>query len=912
MREILLGLCLNNYKYEVFYLTKKRVLFIGTILAVFVFICIAVLLSGIYVEYMEYLEIGQQYTTVFWTDFFVNSLTFIVLFLIFFVLIYANFYIIKKNLFSIDFYFSNLNFLNKKIFSILIGVVIALIFSVVSGNAVSETVMPFLNSVSFGTTDPVFHNDMGYYVFQRPFYISVTNTFSYFSGIVFFITAFLYVFFYGKFDFYNMKKLMKEKGVITHGICLIMIYFIIKAVAYKFIREDILFDSANGFVGADYTSLKVWLPFYNVIPFVLIAVVIVTTFFVLKKKFKQAIVSVLIYPVLFVVISLIANIVNITVVKPNEMAVQKNYIQYNIDATKEAYNLDAVLEYDYEIKHDLDEEKISNNLGTIDNIRINDFDQTVNILNQLQSLKTYYSFTDTDVVTYTLNGQSTAVSIAAREINTEKLDESAKTYINTKMRYTHGMGVVINKMNTINELGQPEFIVKDIPVVSQYEELDIKEPRIYYGETKNDYVIVGTKDGESDDLHTEGYRYKGISGVELNLFNRLVFSVAKADFNLLISDQITNESKILLNTNIIERVKKIAPFLTFDNDPTIVIDDDGSLKWIIDAYTTSEYYPYSQYTDGYNYIRNSVKVVIDAYQGTVRFYIIDKTDPIIMSYAKIYPDLFEKSDFPESLKEHIRYPVDIFNVQATIMQKYHIDNALDFYQKKGVWAFANEKTAENVTQSVKPYYNYMSVEKGTTELVLMIPYTLSNKDNMISWVAVRCTGENYGQMIVYNFSQSENISGPYQVENRIDSDANISKDISLWESSGSSVIRGNLLVVPVENNLLYVEPIYITSGVDGSSLPQVARIVMTYNDVVVSETTIDKCLEKLFGFISESPDSSGTEQPQSLEDYLNNLIDSYNNAKKNSEDGNWSEFGKYMDELDYYINNIENMLNTEQ
>ncbi len=893
-------------------MTKKRILMIGTILAVFVFVCVALLFSGIYVEYIEYLEIGQQYTNVFWIDFFVNTLTFIVLLLMFLLLIYANFYIVKKNLFAIDIYFSGIGVLNKKIYSIISGIIIAMIFSVISGNAASKTIMPFLNSISFGSVDPVFHNDIGYYIFQRPFYISITNAFSYFSGFMFFITAFLYVFFYGKFDFYNMKKLIKEKGVITHGICLIMIFFIIKAIAYKFIREDILFDSANGFVGADYTSLKVWLPFYNIIPFVLIAVVIVTTLFVLKKKFKQAIVTVLVYPILFVAVSLIANIVNVTVVKPNEMAVQKNYFQYNIDATKMAYNLDAVLEYDYEIKHDLDEEKIISNLGTIENIRINDFDQTVNILNQLQSLKTYYSFSDTDVVTYSLNGQPTAVSIAAREINTEKLDESAKTYINTKMRYTHGMGVVINKMNTVNELGQPEFIVKDIPIISQYEELDVKEPRIYYGETKNDYVIVGTKDGESDDLQTDGYRYNGNSGVKLNLFNRLVFSVAKTDFNLLISNQITNESKILLNTNIIERVEKIAPFLTFDNDPTIVIDDDGSLKWIIDAYTTSEYYPYSQYTDDYNYIRNSVKVVIDAYQGTVKFYIIDKSDPIIMSYAKIYPGLFEKTDFPESLKEHIRYPMDIFNVQATIMQKYHIDNASDFYQKKGVWAFANEKTSENVTQPVKPYYNYMSVEQGTTELVLMIPYTLSNKDNMISWVAVRCTGENYGQMIVYNFSQSENISGPYQIENRIDSDANISKDISLWESSGSSVIRGNLLVVPVENNLLYVEPIYITSGVDGSSLPQIARIVMTYNDVVVSETTIDKCLEKLFGYTVSSGQTEEQTQPLSLNNYLNNLIESYNNAKKHSGDGDWEAFGRSMDELDYYISNIENILNNEQ
>lgn len=893
-------------------MTKKHILKIGTIFSILIFIFVAVIVSGIYINYLEYLEVGSQYTNVFWIDFSVSIVPFFILFLIFLILIYVNFYFLKKSLCAVDLYFCELNVLNKKVYSIVVSVVLSVIFSAISTHSISDTVMPYLNYVSFGSKDPVFYNDIGYYVFQRPFYISVTDTFSYFSGFMVIITVLLYFFFYGKFDFYNMKRMLKEKSVITHIICLIMIYFIIKAIAYKFIREDILFESVNGFVGADYTAMNVWLPFYNIIPFVLLAVVVVTTLFVLKKKFKYALISVAVYPVLFIIVSFVANIVNVTVVNPNEMAVQKNYIQYNINATKNAYALNKAVELDYEIKHDLDEKKISENIGTIDNIRINDFDQTVNILNQLQSLKTYYSFTDTDVVTYTVNGQSTAVSIAAREINTDKLDESAKTYVNTKMRYTHGMGVVINKMNTVNELGQPEFIVKDIPVVSQYDEFKISEPRIYYGETKNDYVIVGTKDGESDDLHTEGYRYSGNSGIELNFINRLILSFAKTDFNLLISNQITDESKILLNTNIIERAKKIAPFLTFDKDPTIVIDNDGSLKWIIDAYTTTKYYPYSQYNGEYNYIRNSVKVVVDAYHGTTEFYIIDKTDPIIMSYSKIYPGLFMEGEFPESLKEHIRYPMDIFNVQATMMQKYHVDNASDFYQKKGLWSFANEKTDENTTQPVKPYYNYMSVEEGITELVLMIPYTLSNKDNMIAWAAVRCTGENYGQMIVYNFSQSENISGPYQIENRIDSDDNISKDISLWESSGSSVIRGNLLVVPVENNLLYVEPIYITSGVDGSYLPQIARIVMTYNDVVVSESTIDKCLEKLFGFTSSSEDYTENTTSDSLEDYLNNLVGSYNNAKEHSKNGNWEEFGKYMDELDYYINNIESVLNSEQ
>lgn len=883
-------------------------------IGLFVSICIVAIalfvISGIYIDYMEYLEIGPEFTSVFWTDFNANLCTFIVPFLIFFVLFLINFFVLKINLLSINSYFENLKVLKKNYFTVIFSLVLAVGFSILSSSIISDTVMPYFNSVFFGKSDPIFGKDIGYYVFQRPFYISITDTSLIFIGSAIFLTAFMYIVFYGKFDFYNLRNLLKEKRAVVHEIFLIIVFFLIKAVSYQFTKEDILFESGNGFIGADYTALHIWLKFYNIAPFIVIAVVVATVIFILKQKLKAAFFTVLVYPFLYIVTSIIVAIVNVTVVDPNEMAVQSAHIQHNIDYTRSAYKLDKALEYDYEIKHDLNEEKIKNNLNTVNNIRINDFEQTVNILNQLQSLKTYYTFTDTDIVTYTLDGEPTAVSIAAREINTDKLENSAKTYVNTKMRYTHGTGVVINKMNTINDLGQPDFIVKDIPVVSEYKELEVTQPRIYYGETNNDYVIVCTKDGESDDIYNGGYSYQGSAGIGLNWLNRTIISAREADFNMLISNQITSYSKILVNTNIIDRARKIAPFLMYDKDPTIVVDN-GNLKWIIDAYTTTPYYPYSEYTGEYNYIRNSVKVVIDAYHGTTKFYITDKDDPIVNSYAKIYPDLFEKEMFPQSLAEHIRYPMDIFNIQATMMQKYHITSAHDFYQKKGVWSFANEKTAENVTQPVKPYYNYMSVEPGKTELVLMIPYTLSNKDNMISWFAVRCTGENYGQMIVYNFSRSENISGPYQVENRIDSDANISKDISLWESSGSSVIRGNLLVVPIENNLLYVEPIYITSGEGESKLPQIARIIMTYNDVVVSETTLNKCLEKLFGYKAPVETEEEEDATLDLEAYILKALDNYNDIQNYSQEGNWEAFGKAMDELGINMDILKNIIETD-
>lgn len=864
-------------------------------------------ICGIYMNYMEYLEIGSNLTSVFWVNFNAKALTFGISFIIFFILIFANILVLRNNLLGIDHSFS---YLKKNFWFAVLSAIVSAVLSLLSSKSISDTIMPYLNSEFFGKGDPVFYKDVGYYVFQRPFYISVSEVLLTFSGFLIISSLILYVIFYGKFDFYNMKNILKEKGVLIHIISLIMIYFVIKAVTYKFACEDILFSDSSNFVGADYTDIKVWLKFYNVVPIILIFVVIITTFFTLRQKFKQALITVLVYPLIFILTTITASIVNTMVVDPNEMAVQNDYIQNNIDYTRAAYNLDNAVEHDYEVKNDLNENKIMNNLDTINNIRINDFDQTVNLLNQLQSLKTYYSFSDTDIVTYTLDGETTAVSIAAREINTDKLADSAKTYINMKMRYTHGFGVVANKINTINENGLPKFIVRDIPVTSDYEELKVTEPRIYYGESKNDYVIVGTKDGETDDIEGNGYAYQGKSGIGLNFINRLILSLRETDFNLLISNQISSNSKILLNTNIMDRVNKVAPFLMYDNDPTIVVDDDGRLKWIIDAYTMTSYYPYSEYHGDYNYIRNSVKVVIDAYDGTTDFYIIDKNDPIIKSYSRIYSDLFEKTDFPESLSEHIRYPMDIFNVQSSMLLKYHIKSAAEFYQNKGVWSVANEKASESITQSVKPYYNYMSVDNGASELVLMIPYTLANKDNMIAWLAVRCTGENYGQLIIYNFSQSENIAGTYQVENRIDSDSEISKDISLWESSGSSVIRGNMLVVPVDGNLLYVEPIYITSGNDQSALPQIARIVVSYNDKVVSETTLGGCLNKLFG-VTMQPEEEETDSDD-IRTYIQRAISSYNNVKSFSQSGDWESFGKAMSELDNDMNNLQNKITTEE
>lgn len=871
---------------------KNPVIWISVFIVLVLLIGACVVCANMYLDYMQYREIGAQFTNVFWVDINVQLVTFFTTLVLFFLFTYLNFLVVRNNLIGIDHSFA---YLKNNAVHILASLIIAIAAALLASYTISDKVMPFLTSEWFNHGDPVFNQDMGYYVFQRPLLIAVSDTLLNFACFMVFVAALSYLLFYGKFDLAHVRDVFKRRGVIIHILSWIMVFFLTKAVTYKFVREEILYSNNDKFVGAGYVDMNVWLPYYRLAPFILLAVVIATIICVLRQRMKGALIAVVTYPITYILVTIIAGIVQTIVVSPNEMAVQQEYIQQNINYTRVAYNLENMSSVGFEVRYDLTEEDIMNNLDTIDNIRLTDFDQTLKVLNQLQSIKTYYSFSDSDIAVYDIGGTPTAVSIAAREMNVKNLDPSANNYINTKLRYTHGMGAVVNPVNTITEQGQPYFLVKDIPPVSAVGDLEITQPRIYFSEQPDNYVIVGTKDGELDELVPSGYRYDGQAGIQLNLLNRILFAAKHADFKLLVSDQINGESKILCNRNILTRVKKIAPFFTYDSDPILSITSDGRLKWLLDGYTTSKWYAYSEYTGHINYIRNTVKVVVDAYDGTVQFYVIDESDPIVRSYRRIYPTLFEEGSLPEELMERSRYPMDMFNMQAEILKRYHITDPAEFYQQKGMWAVAKEKTAENTVVDVKPYYNLMRIEGDDPELVLMLPYTLANKDNMIAWLAVRCSPAHYGEIIVYRFNQNANIYGTYQIENKIDIDPEISQDMALWERGGSSVVRGNLLVIPVESSILYVEPVYITSGVESGALPEIARIIVAYGDRVVSKPTLNEALSELFGV--QRPAVNYGEDVD-LTEYIQRALDSYMAVKQYSQENNWEGFGQAMQELD--------------
>ncbi len=867
-------------------------------------IIIVVLLRGfgkVFVQYLTVGEIGQNFLSAFWADFSVSITTQTVSFFCVFILMLINLFTIRHIFLSMDESFS---WLKKK----LPLAVIAFFFALVIGNIISYTVspkvLPFLNSQWFSFGDPIFNNDIGYYVFQRPFYKAVTNSLSITFLITAILTALLYIIFYARLDFYNLKSLLENRAVLMHNLINFSIFFISKIATYKFSIEDMLFRNNGDFTGAGYVDVKIWTVYYRLMPYLTFLLVVVIAAFVYFKKYKRAVFTIAAFPCLWIAAGLIASFVQSVVVAPNELSAESPYIAHSIEYTRKAYNIDAIDNIDFDIEYDLTSEDIENNQDTINNIRIIDYDQTLTVFNQNQVINPYYSFHEADIVPYEIDGEKRAVMVAAREMNHEKLDKTAKNYINEKMKYTHGSGVVMCSINSVTEEGLPEYLIKDIPSKSLDGAPSVQQPRIYYGELTDDYVIVNTKNKELDDINEE-YSYSGDAGIRMTTGNRLLFSILKADFNMLISSEITADSRLLINREITERIETVAPFLKMDDDPYIVIDDDGNLKWIVDCYTTSYCYPYSPKTDGYNYIRNSVKAVVDAYSGDVSLYIIDDTDPIIKAYKNIYPNSFEKGDLPESLASHTKYPEYLFTVQADILQKYHITNTSDFYQKKGVWSFATEKYTTDSRQII-PYYNLMKLsDDGEAELVMMLPYTLVGKDNMVSLLLIRCEQEHYGELICYNLPSNHNINGPAQIDSSIDADDNISASLTLWSQNGSNVVRGNMIIIPIENSLLYVEPVYIAATGE-ASIPLVKRVIVAYDNKVIMTQTVDEALDRLFGY------HSSQEEPQEepINQLISDAVNVYNDYKKAASEGNWTIMGEKQQELENAINGLSDYLDT--
>ncbi len=504
---------------------------------------------------------------------------------------------------------------------------------------------------------------------------------------------------------------------------------------------------------------------------------------------------------------------------------------------------------------------LPNNRDTIENIRLWDWRALQDTLRQIQAIRTYYDFPDVDVDRYVVGGNTRQMMIAPREINDSKLPASSRNWINERLIYTHGYGVTMNSANGFTPEGLPQFVLSNMPVESTAREIKVTRPEIYFGELTDRYVYVKTKQNEFDypqgDTNTST-TYQGTGGIRIgNRLRRMLLAWGIGDLSKLpFSNDVTSDSRVLINRNIREIVNGVAPFLTYDKDPYIVVDNEGRLFWMIDAFTESSYFPYSTHHDvagnSLNYIRNSVKVVIDAYNGTVRFYVFDNQDPIIAAYRRIFPNLFQDANqMPADLRAHVRYPETLVRAQGEVYSLYHTQNPKVFFQREDVWSVAQhidvDEKGKKQSAPIDPYFVLMQLpgEQQKNEFVLILPFTPANRNNMIGWMAGRSDGENYGKLLVYNFPQSRLIDGPVQIEARIDQNAQLSGQFTLWNQQGSRVIRGHLLVIPIGRSLLFVEPIYLQA--ERSPMPELRLVVLATQEKLGYGQTFDEAMNSLFG-----------------------------------------------------------------
>ncbi len=869
-------------------------LIIGLIVASFLFIPA---LIGFYVDYLWFTEVG--YLSVFLTILETKVTLAIIWGVLFFVLAYINVKWAMKASLGEGAGFTPITLTVILIFAIFMGLV-----STVGW----ETVLKYKNQVPFNIADPIFNKDISFYVFTLPFYFYIKNILLFGIGIVALMSFGFYMLFSGaivkdEYGRYGIEYPKLEKSALNHLYLLVGIIFLLISIGYVLDRYSILYSTRGAVYGAGYTDIKVQLPLitFTAILSLFVALAFFATMRVRNIKIPAAGIALLI--VVGIIGNSIAGIVQQYEVSPDEFNLEKEYLKYNIDATRYAYGLTDIEEIEFPAALDLTYEDIANNSQIIDNIRLWDWRPLMRTYRQVQLIRTYYEFNDVDVDRYYINGDYKQVMLSAREINPELLQE--RSWVKERLTFTHGYGLAMSPVREVSSEGLPIFYIKDIPPVSPY--FNITRPEIYYGEIVKDYVIVKTTTEEFDyprgDLGVYT-TYQGTGGIPLSSYIRKMAMAFRFNtLRILVSNSVTSESRIIFNRNIMERVNAIAPFLVYDSDPYLVVSSDGRLYWMLDAYTVTNRYPYSEPTGGYNYIRNTVKITIDAYNGDTDFYVVEE-DPIISTYMNIFPKLFKPfSEMPKDPKMHIRYPEDLFKIQAEKYAVYHMKDPRVFYNREDAWDIP-EEIYEGNRIKLEPYYLITKLPgEEKEEFIILTPFTPRGKNNMIAWLAARGDVPNYGHKIVYIFPKGKLVYGPIQIEARIDQDAEISQRFTLWSQAGSRVLRGNLLVIPVKKSLLYVEPIYLRAEQEGS-LPELKRVIVAYGDRLTMQETLEESLEVIFG---KAPKKVVVKKmgEKTVEELISEALTHYDKAKEYLREGNWAKYGEELTKLEEILKELK-------
>ena len=779
-----------------------------------------------------------------------------------------------------------------------------------------EPWLKFLNYEPFGITDPHFGRDVSFYMFVLPF---IEFVLSMVLGLAIF-------FFFVQIGLYSVYQMyMKSRNAQTHmGVTLAVIGVLLAAQHVLEPFHSLLTNQVNAFQesvvhGLSYTDDVI----NNPASYVLAGVALLGTVWVIWALFRGNWKGMIAPIVLYFVVGILAQgasmIVQNFVVSPSEFSRESPYLEENLSMTRTAYDFDNMTEDQHPGADSLDQALVDRNAGTFDNVRINDSRPILDVYNQLQTFRTYYEFNDIDIDRYMVDGEYTQVFLGARELNTSDLPSQAQTWENQNLRYTHGYGIAMSNVHEITPQGQPEYMVQNLPPQG---DIEIERPQVYFGEEDYDSVVVDSGVEEFDypaGDENMSNRFEADTGIQMSGLNRALFALDEGSFRMFVSEQVTGDSQLLQTRNIMDRVERIAPFLSYDDDPYIFIRDDGSMAWMIDAYVTEENYPYSEpYSGNQSYIRNSVKVTVDAYTGEPTFYVAEPDEPLLQTYQQMFPELFTE-EIPEDVRSHFRYPIDLFKVQSQMYQTYHMTNLEVFYNREDYWEIPTEKYFNEDVQ-MEPYYVTMRLpDAEEEEFVLMTPFTPRNRQNMIAWMGVRNDGDNYGEMMVYEFPKQKNVYGPQQIENRINQDSNISQQLNLWSQGGSEVIRGNLLVLPIEDTILYAEPIYIQSS-NETSLPEVKQVIVAYENQIVMEPTFDRALEVLLSRIDpevEAPEDDGAEETPdagpSIESsqVLQQLADLFDQYQQQMSQGNYEEAGATMEEIQSMLQNSQQLQQPE-
>ena len=856
---------------------------------------------------------------------------------------------------------------------LVISVIVGLFLSIVLVSKLWFNLLEFINATDFNIKDPLFSNDVGFYMFKYEFLNGLA------SSAMMVIVAFLVatVLFHSilvgiatpaeerqsaprqeefEFDPTNplgsilkgfgskiddVKESAEQSGLVLKGkailkvamkeIVVLGVLLCLTLAARLYLgRFGLLYGGTGVAYGAGYTDANVTLNVYRILIVLALVEAVLLIVAAAKKKIKFA----LIVPVVMIAVSVLgtgaAMLVQNVIVEPNELSKESPYLQNNITYTRLAYDLADIKDEELDPQANLNIKDVLRNMGTLSNLRINDFAPSKQFYTQTQSIRAYYTFHDVDVDRYSINNEYTQVFLSAREIDSSKVEDS---WLIRHLKYTHGYGLTLSRVDKITSSGQPEMLIQSIPPVSRIPEVQITRPEIYYGEINNDYVIVNTKEEEFDypSGNSNIYcNYQGTGGIKLNLANRLLFALKTKSLKTLVSTNITGDSRILIYRNIMDRVHKIAPFLTYDDDP-YVVTVNGGVYWIVDAYTQSTLYPYSEpYDTRYatNYVRNSVKIIIDAYNGTVDFYVVDQEDPIAVTLSRIYPKLFKSMDqMPEAFKAHLQYPNALFNIQAKVYTKYHMTDVAVYYQKEDAWEIAKDIYGQTQATMTSNFFIMKLPGQDAPEFVSQVAYTPAGKDNLTGILIARSDGANYGDIVLYQMPKSKIIYGPLQIEAKINQDTEISRDFTLWDNSGSTYSRGEMFVIPIEDSLLYVEPVYLEAST--GSLPEVKKVIVFYNEKLAYADTLAQALDILFGkgagdpLLTPYPIVTGNEMADEIErrekegedpvdpvdpvdpDQKDKTIaelaklaqEAYDNAQAAIKDGNWADYGKFMQQL---------------